>query len=326
MRLRCVFTLYSSAMATDLVLPRVLRKGATIGIVAPASPMRDASKLDRGVRYLETLGYRVELGDSTRASDAYLAGSDELRASDLESMFCNPRIDAIFCTRGGYGSMRFLQSLNYRRIAKHPKIFVGFSDLSAVSAALLRRTKLLSFSGAMVGVDLSDFDAESEEQFWKMLTSTRAPGLIKQSLEMQCLASGKAEGPLVCGNLSMLAALSGTPFSPRYANSVMLCEDIGEESYKVDRLLCQLELSGALKQSSALLFGQFTQDLNRKSATASRDIIDVLRDYTQRSGKASIANILYGHTAKKLTLPYGAHCRIDAARLKVSLPHPVLRP
>ena len=220
--------------------------------------------------------------------------------------------------------MRFLKQLNYRMIAKHPKIFVGFSDLTALSAALWRRCGLVTFSGAMVGVDMADFDAESEEQFWRMLSSKKKPGLIQQSLELQSLSSGKASGRLVCGNLSLLAALSGTAFEPDYKHSMLLSEDIGEESYKVDRLLCQLELSGALSASEALLFGQFTQDANRASQTASRPHLEVLREYAERARKPAIANVMYGHTAKKLTLPYGAETRVDAVRGRISIEEAVL--
>ncbi len=306
------------------IKPQVLRKGATIGIVSPASAMRDSTKLDRGIRYLEQLGFRVKLAAHVGASDAYLAGSDADRCADLEQMFCDSNVDAIFCTRGGYGSMRFLSALNYRLIAKHPKIFVGFSDLTALNVALFNKCGLISFSGAMVGVDLPDFDAESEEQFWRMLQSKKSGSVVKQSLELECLSKGKASGRLVCGNLSVLAALSGTGFEPDYKDSILLCEDIGEESYKVDRLLCQLELSGALKAASGLAFGQFTQDAQRISSTATRPIRDVLNEFAQRSQRCALANVMYGHTAKKLTLPYGAVCSLDASRLRLRIDEAVL--
>ena len=125
---------------------------------------------------------------------------------------------------------------------------------------------------------------------------------------------GDARGHLVCGNLSILAALAGTPYAPNYKNAVILVEDIGEESYKVDRLLCQLELSKNLSQCSALLFGQFSGEHLRNSSTAQRPMIEVLREYAERSKKVSMANVMYGHTAKKLTLPFGLSIRINARK------------
>ncbi|MBL7998975.1 MAG: LD-carboxypeptidase, partial [Candidatus Kapabacteria bacterium] len=157
-------------MKNTLIKPAPLRKNAVIGLISPSSPLRDEQKLQRGIRYLESLGYRVECGESVYAREHYLAGSDEVRAQDIMQMFTDTRIDAIFCTRGGYGSMRYLSHLSYRVIKKHPKIFVGFSDITALNTALHRHAKLLTFSGAMVGVDMGGFDAASEEFFWRILT------------------------------------------------------------------------------------------------------------------------------------------------------------
>jgi muramoyltetrapeptide carboxypeptidase len=298
-------------MTSPIIKPKALPKNGTIGIVSPSSPMRDPSKLHAGIAYLESLGYRVELAPHVGKADAYLAGSDEDRAADLQAMFANPKIDAIFCTRGGYGAMRFLSLLDYKRIARTPKILVGFSDVTALNAALCQRSRLLSFSGAMVGVDMPAFDTESEEQFWRIITSKKKIGIVRQSLQTQCLRPGVASGALVCGNLSILAALQGSRYAPLTKGTLLLCEDIGEESYRIDRLLCQMELSGALAASTAVLFGQFTMDAKRESATATRPVLEVLQEYADRAAKPAVANIMYGHTAKKLTLPFGLTMQIN---------------
>lgn len=298
-------------MTQRLIKPKALPRNGTIGIISPSSPMRDDTSLDAGIRYLESLGYRVKLGAYVGSSAAYLAGSDEARAADVESMFADPSVDAIFCTRGGYGVMRFLASLDYRRIARNPKILVGFSDVTALNAALYRRARMMSFSGAMVGVDMKDFDGESEEQFWRMITSTKKIGIVRQSMRTTGLRPGTARGPLVCGNLSMLAALQGSRFAPETKDALLLTEDIGEESYRIDRLLCQLELSGCLSRSAALLFGQFTMDPRRVTSTAARPVMEVLREYADRAAKPAVADIMYGHTAKKLTLPFGLTMEVN---------------
>lgn len=298
----------------NIVKPLRLPKKAVIGIIAPASPMRQPEKLQQGIRYLETLGYRIELGESLHHTEhGYLAGSDSIRQRDVESMFANKNISAIFCARGGYGTMRFLSTLDYSVIRKNPKIFVGFSDVTALQSAIFRKTKLVTFSGAMPGVDMHEFDAESEESFWRTLTSAKAFGTCKQSLPLQTLHIGKATGRLICGNLTLLASMCGSNYSPTYKSSILVCEDIGEESYRIDRMLCQLELAGVLKDIQALCFGQFTQE-SLRATTSERSVESVLQEYANRTTTPSLANIMYGHTAKKLTLPFGVQCTIDATR------------
>ncbi len=288
-----------------MIKAAALQRGATIGIIAPASPLRSEERLQKGISYLEGLGYRVELGKHLFEASHYLSASDEGRLDDLVSMFTNPKIDAIFCTRGGYGSMRFLERIPYAKLRRHPKIFVTFSDGTALNAGLYRHAKLITFSGAMVSVDFPDFDAESEEFFWRILSSKKKIGTVHQSLPLKSLRKGSAKGKLLCGNLSLFSALCGTRFFPDTRDALLLMEDIGEESYKVDRLLSQLELSAALAKSSGLLFGQFTQDAQRKTATPSRNILDVCQEYSDRVERCAVANVMFGHTPKKLTLPFG---------------------
>ncbi|MBL7973387.1 MAG: LD-carboxypeptidase [Candidatus Kapabacteria bacterium] len=308
-----------------MIKPKALRKNATIGIVTPASPLRSGTeRLNTAIRYLEQLGYRIKLGNHVYASNAYLAGTDAERMSDIEAMFADPTVDAIICSRGGYGTMRYLAQLNYRLIKQNPKIFVGFSDTTALQSAIYRKAGLVTFSGAMVGVDVIDFHPESEEFFWRVLTSKRRIGTLQQSLPLTTLHKGTARGHLVCGNLAMLTAIAGTPFQPNYKNAILLCEDIGEESYRIDRMLSQLELQGALRQSAGLLFGQFTEDKNRKTSTPKRPIPDVLTEYAQRSGRAAIGNVMYGHTRKKLTLPFGVPCSINAGKKNIMFPEAVV--
>lgn len=306
-----------------LIKPSALPKGALIGVISPSSPLRDEAKLQKGIRYLESLGYRVELGKSAYKAHHYLAGSDDERLQDLHDMFADRRIHAIFCSRGGYGTQRYLSRIDYPTIKRNPKIFVGFSDTTALQYALMRKCGLLSFSGAMVSVDMHEFDSESEQFFWKILSSTKKIGKIQQSLPISVVHSigrkKKIQGALVCGNLSLLAALCGTPYAPVYKDCILLSEDIGEEAYRVDRLLAQLELSGALQQSAALAFGQFTQDSNRVSSTPSRHIREVVEEYALRNHKPALANLMYGHTRKKLTLPMGVQCTVDIGRGSFSL-------
>lgn len=297
-----------------MLIPKRLPRQAVIGIISPASPQRDQARLDRGIRYLESLGYRVELGPAARRSHAgYLAGTDEDRLSDLMVMFENDRIDAIMCARGGYGTMRLLEGIDYRVIRRHPKIFVGFSDTTALQLAIWKKTSLVTFSGAMPSVDMADtFDGESEEWFWRMLTSARPLGPLKQSLPVTTLRRGAAEGRLLGGNLSVFVSLLGTPWMPVLEDSVLVLEDVGEETYRIDRMLTQISLAGIPSSCAATVFGQFTQKVVRGSSTQTRDISEVLTEYATRSTGPVLGNLMYGHERKKLTLPMGIRASISA--------------
>ncbi len=310
----------------DVLKPQYLRSGATIGIIAPASPQRDDLRLERGVRYLERLGFRVELGKNVHGKyGGYLAGTDAERCADIEGMFANKDISAIICSRGGYGTPRILNSLNYRTIAKNPKIFVGFSDVTALQSAVFLRTGLITFSGAMVSADMADvFDEESESQFWQILTEPIENRLITQSITLESLQNGIAQGRLLCGNLSMMVGLLGTPFAPEWENSIVLLEDIGEAPYRIDRNLMHLENAGVWNKLNGLCFGQFTQTDSTPVSVPQRDVTDVLAEYAARAALPSLGNVMYGHTAKKLTLPFGSLVQIDSENCKIKITESVV--
>lgn len=291
----------------DVLKPPPLKRRATIGIISPASPQRNDDYLHRGANYLESLGYRVKIGaNALKRYNGYLAGTDDERLQDIESMFANPKIDAIFCARGGYGSSRLLGRLNYDLIAANPKIFVGFSDITALQSAIFRKTGLITFSGAMPSVDMRDsFDPDAEEWFWSVLTSTEPPGPIRQTDVVVPLHPGKARGRLYCGTLSLFASLCGTPFAPPSGRAVYLFEDIGEEAYRIDRMLSQLENAGVFNRAKGIAFGQFTQIPTDRAATPQPPLAVVLQEYVERLRLPAVGNLLFGHQPKKLTLPFG---------------------
>ncbi|HZV13568.1 MAG TPA: LD-carboxypeptidase, partial [Candidatus Kapabacteria bacterium] len=180
------------------IKPLRLIPGDCIGIVAPASPERECGRVERGVRYLEKLGYRVMIGKHVEKRNGYLAGTDAQRAADINKMFADKRVKAIFSTRGGYGTPRILPLLDYKLIARNPKIFVGFSDITALNLALLEKAKLISFNGALPGVDFwkDEINPFTEEYFWRVLTSPEPLGKITSDkrIALKKLHSGNAEG------------------------------------------------------------------------------------------------------------------------------------
>lgn len=216
--INCVslFSLLHFTYSMQALKPRRLRHGDLIGLVTPASPIADASRLERGVHYLESLGYRVLPAANVNKMRGYLAGTDEERAADLHALFKHKEVRAIFCIRGGYGTPRLLSLLNYRLIARNPKIFVGYSDVTALQLAFWRRCRLVSFHGPMVGVDFGEeINPFAEEWFWKLVTTSGALGRLPiDGQTAMTLRPGKRRGRLLGGNLSR-SPRSSVPALPR---------------------------------------------------------------------------------------------------------------
>lgn len=304
-----------------MIVPRALRPGAVIGLVALSSPQRDESRLERGIRYLESLGYRVQLGRHTyRRYRDYLAGTDAERCADLEAMFANPRIEAIFCTRGGYGSARLLPLLNFDVIRRNPKIFVGFSDVTALQLALWKRLRFVTFSGALPSVDMADgFFPPAEQQFWDVLTRT-SPGMELRNVGCRIISKGSEEqetaptGTLLPANLAMLCSLAGTPWLPSFTKSILVLEDVGEEPYRIDRMLLQLRLSNVPQRVAATVFGHFTPSPGQQHVSR-----DVLKEWAAESAGPVMSGFWYGHEREKFTVPVGIRAALTLRRPHITL-------
>jgi muramoyltetrapeptide carboxypeptidase len=299
-----------------VLVPPALRKRATIGIISPASPQRDESRLDRGVRYLEGLGYSVKLGAHVHARHGnYLAGTDAQRIADIHSMFSDPQVDAIFCARGGYGCTRLLPFLNFELIRRHPKIFVGFSDITALNLAFWHHCRLVSFSGAMPSVEMADtFDPLSEEQFWKVLTWRRPCGLSASTPQWKPIRTWEATGRLLGGNLSVLTSMLGTAHMPSLRSSVTILEDVGEATYRIDRMLTHLSQSTRNARPAGLAYGFWSQSAMPPGGTPDRPVLEMLSDRTDLTKGPILSGLMYGHEPTKLTLPFGLHAKLTSAR------------
>jgi muramoyltetrapeptide carboxypeptidase len=296
--------------------PPRLRAGDLIGLVSPASPIADPSRIDKGVRYLESLGYRVEVAPSVLKNHGYLAGTDEERAGDLHAFFARKDVRAIMCIRGGYGTPRLLHIINYRLIAANPKVFVGYSDLTALQLAIWKRTGLVQFHGPMVGVDMADqMDAFTEGMFWRAVTSASPAGRIPlPDAPPAALTAGRARGRLLGGNLALLVSNMGTRYFPDLSGALLYLEDIGEEPYRVDRMLFQLLNAGILRKVSGILTGQFT-DCGPKDATKPSFTVDeVFRQIAAHTDRPFLTGLPFGHESRKMTLPLGIAARMDAGK------------
>jgi muramoyltetrapeptide carboxypeptidase len=302
--------------------PPRLRKGDVIGIISPASPPSSQEKIDKGVLYLERLGYRVRVGRHVMAQHGYLAGTDDLRAEDLNDMFRDQTVKAIFAVRGGYGTPRLLHMVDYNAVRRNPKILVGYSDLTALQLALYKKTGLITFSGPMVGVEMWDaIDPFTEEHFWRAITSSRALGDLgnPEGEPVSFYNSGKASGRLIGGNFSLLVSLLATPYLPDLHDAVLLLEDVDEAPHRVDRMFAQLHHAGITKNIAGLVLGKFTDCVPSDPTKPHLTIDQVLEDALRRIGCPVLTNFQYGHIAKKLTVPLGVKAVLDtrARSLKI---------
>lgn len=297
---------------------RTLREGDLVAVIAPAGPSA-TEPLVQVEPLLAARGLRTRLYPSCHACEGFLAGPDALRLADLHAAFADPEVAAVLCLRGGYGSGRLLDRIDPALLRAHDKPFVGYSDITALHA-LRAREGLVGLHAPMPGSDLvrPGREADADALFSRLLGGWRAgeeqaPPLDPAGLRI----GGVAEGLLIGGNLSLVAALVGTPFAWQAAGAILFLEDVAEEPYRVDRLLGQLRLAGVLDAVAGVLLGSFTE---AESPAA------ILRDYLVPLGKPVLGGWPSGHGTPNLPLPLGARVRIDAARGCLTLLQDVLRP
>lgn len=306
-----------------VIKPKKIKSGGVIGVISPASSPADLSKVEKGVKYLEGLGYRVEVGKNVGKSEGYLAGSDDERVEDLHSMFANKNVNAVFCVRGGYGSARLLDKLDFNLIKKNPKIFVGYSDITSLQMAILKKTGLVTFAGPMVAVDFArdKFPEFTEEIFWEMLTVSKKIGKLSnpQDERFYTLNKGRGEGPIIGGNLAVFMALLGTGYHPSFKDSILLLEDIGESPYRIDRMLNQLKLGKVFEQVNGIILGRFVDcyDSDEKSSTFSLN--EVMVQYLSNLKIPVFYNFKHGHIAENITIPFGVNTKLNTSRCFIEI-------
>jgi muramoyltetrapeptide carboxypeptidase len=300
-----------------IIKPKRLKHGDVIGIISPASSPDDFSKINSGVEYLEKIGYHVEIGKNVGTSEGYLAGSDLQRLSDLHDMFKNKNVNAIFSIRGGYGSGRLLDKIDYNLIRNNPKIFVGYSDITALQMAFFAKTGLVTFGGPMVAVDFHDeISPFTEEVFWRTITSNKKIGRIQnpRKEKFYLLNKGRGQGRLLGGNLSILTSLLGTEYLPKLKDSILILEDVNEAPYRIDRMLNQLRLAKILKNVKGIILGHFVDCFETDPAKQTFSLNEVIIEYFQNSKLPVLYNVKHGHIKENITIPYGLKCSLNATR------------
>ena len=294
-----------------------LKFGDTIGLIAPSGAVRTEGAIQRAVAETERMGFRVKLGESAGKKYGYLSGEDHVRAQDINAMFADPEVDAMICLRGGYGAMRILDRLDYDLIRRNPKIFVGFSDITALHIALLNRCDLVTFHGPMAaanwaGKPLDDFSLAS---MYQTLMHAVPAGALDNPPEYprQTVNPGIAEGVLVGGNLMLIASSLGTPWEINTKDRIIFIEEVGERTYCIDRMLTQLRLAGKFDECAGVVFGDFA-DCPVEYPEFGLTLEEIIRDVVAPCGKPVMTGLRCGHCSPKLTLPLGVNYRLDAER------------
>lgn len=297
--------------------PPRLGKGDLIGLVSPASAPSSTEMVEKGVRYLERLGYAVKVGKNAAKVHGYLAGTDDQRASDFNEMIHDKTVRAIFAIRGGYGTPRLLRLIDYGELKRSPKVIVGYSDITALQLAIFHKIGLVTFSGPMVGVEMGDnIDPYTEEHFWRVVTSKSRVGKLLNPIDepLKLLRGGKGTGRMLGGNLATAISLLKTPYAPDLKDSVLVIEDVDEAPHRVDRMLAQLSNAHILDKISGLIFGKFVDCVPSDPAKPYLTIDQIFENVAQRCECPVIANLQYGHIPKKLTIPLGLRSRLDATK------------
>ena len=289
-------------------LPPALRPGARVALVAPCGPLYSAKELNVAVTQTESMGWTPVVGKHVLERHGYLAGTDEQRVDDLNAALNDDTIDGVWCLRGGYGAMRLLDQLDRDALRRRPKALIGYSDVTALHTALADHTQVITFHGPTARWPLT---AYSRASLACAVTEHTDP--CGGAPTARTLCSGRAAGRLVGGNLSLLSALVGTPYAPDYTDAILFLEDVGEETYRIDRMLRQLMLSGTIARLAGVVAGHFTEG-TRAGDVSSIPLDDVLCEIAEAAGCPAIAGAPIGHIDDQWTLPMGATAELDADR------------
>lgn len=294
---------------------RPLLSGGKIGIIAPASPVKEQAEIEAGAELLINLGFQIVLGETARPLEGYLAGSDLERRADLERFWWDDSIDAIWCLRGGYGSTRLLPDLYLGLIERNPKILIGFSDITGIELGLWERTKLVTFHGPVLTTLKRKFSINFAIRMLSGEIPAEPLSWPETNHNYLVFNKGNARGPLLGGNLAMVSSLLGTGYFPHLEGAILFLEEIEEPAYRIDRMLTQLLLVGALDSVAGIIIGCCIPIESESEA-------DLIKVFAERLGKLPCP-VAYGfpigHIPEQWTLPQGITAEVDFSAGEVIL-------
>jgi len=309
-----------------LVKPRALQPGDTVGLITPSTYVSDPDRLLLAARTVEYFGLRPKMGKNVGRRAGYLGGSVGERLDDLHAMFRDPEVEAVFAIRGGYGSEQLLDRIDYDLIRRNPKIFLGYSDITALHLAIQKRSGVVTFHGP---VTVSRFTSYTQTWFRKALfdpapigevTNPPETNTLRPAHPMRTVVPGKARGPLVGGNLSLIATTMGTPYEVDTRGRIFFIEDVEEQPYSIDRMLTQLRLAGKFEAAAGIVFGECNGCRPREfqpSFESNFSLGEVLDNILGGLKVPVLSGLTIGHTDDQLTLPEGVMATLDADAQKL---------
>jgi len=303
-----------------------LQPGDTVGLIAPASLVNPPDDVTLSKEIFEALGFRVKIGDHVLDRYGHLAGKDRDRAADIHRFVRDPEVKALISIRGGWGCQRVLPYLDFDLIGANPKIFMGYSDVTTLLNAIYAKTGLVTFHGP---VGISTFSEFTLHSLRAVLMQAEEPvvfenppkdenDLVETENRVVRFQGGTAEGRLIGGNLSLMAALVGTPFEPDYKNAILFLEEVGEKTYSIDRMLAQLQQAGHLEKLSGIVVGKFSK-CKPQEGYGAFSVEELLRHYFEPLGIPAYMGAMIGHITDKWTVPVGARARLDADKARLLL-------
>jgi muramoyltetrapeptide carboxypeptidase len=304
----------------ELIKPQALKPGSTVAIISPAGPL-DPGELDRAVANIESLGFKAKVGKSAGGKNGFLAGTDAERYDDLHAAFADRSIEAVWCSRGGYGVTRLLPMIDFELIRKNPKIVIGYSDITALLLSIYQHSGLVTFHGPVATSTFTDYsksnalDVLMGKEPDHSITFPQPPATsdAKPTAPPVVITSRKCSGQTIGGNLSLIGAMAGTPYAiGSLKNKVLFLEDVNEPLYKVDRLLTQLLQSTDVRTAAGIVLGQFTTGGNPAAET-----IDVVKD---RLGSLEIPVVYgfpFGHIREQFTIPICIRADLDTDKMSL---------
>jgi len=322
--------LVAAAPRPNVITPKRLTAGDTVGLVLPATAAFEADEIQFAKEQMEAVGFKVVIGPHAFDKWGYFAGHDRDRADDINRMFADDQIAGVVCYTGGWGSPRVLPYLDYDLIARKPKVLMGFSDITALLNAIHKKTGLITFHGPVGG---STFEPYTLENFRRVVMTAAPAGLLptppKKANELVDrtnrvlkLTKGSATGPLIGGNLTMISSLMGTPYQHDTTGAIFFLEDVHEEPYRIDRMLTELALGGMFDHVAGIVFGRCS-DCGVKGPSFSLE--EILRDRFGSLPVPAISGLSFGHIEQKLVLPIGARATLDADAGTLKIDEPAVR-
>ncbi len=312
------------------ILAKVLKAGDKVGIIAPGTSVSDPDDIAKVTEILNALELDYIITESVYSGKGYKTRSIDERLNDLHNMFLDKSISAVFSIRGGYGSGELLDKIDYDLIQNNPKIFAGFSDITALHIAINQRSGLITFHSPVM---LSRFNDFTFNHLRRILFDINPPGIlinpdirsgVRKVFPVRTIVSGKAEGIITGGNLSIISSLMGTPFEIDTKDKILLLEDVGEEPYRIDRMLNQLRLAGKFASLRGIIFG-VCSNCDKKSDIWDLSLGEVLDKYFKPLKIPSFSGFLFGHTDYQMTIPIGAKAIINADEGKLEINESVLK-